>query len=196
MFSRSSHQFQSAVRICRWQKHPKRWHANGNSSKSSDQVDYIAPKALAIGSLAGLCGSLVGLGGGFVMIPMMTSRLIKLSQHQAHGTSLFAVTTTGIAGALGYSGKVDFEAAAAIAMTGMVSARLGAMATSLLSEKMLRKALGVSMICVAPLVPMKTYFMKSEKEGKKNTKDNDGSVDRLIVPAMIGKFRIFPTKAT
>ena len=192
MFSRSSHHFQSAaVRV--WKRHPKRWHASGktsNKSSSSDHnVDYIAPKALAIGSLAGLCGSLVGLGGGFVMIPMMTSKLIRLTQHQAHGTSLFAVTTTGIAGALGYSGKVDYEAAAAIAATGMVTARLGAMATSKLSEKMLRKALGVSMICVAPLVPLKTYFMKTEKETK-NTTDNNGSIDKLIVPALIGKLRI------
>ena len=32
---------------------------------------------------------------------------------------------TGIAGALGYSGKVDYEAAAAIAATGMIQLDLG-----------------------------------------------------------------------
>jgi len=35
-------------------------------------------------------GSLMGMGGGFVMIPLMTSQL-ALTQHVAHGTSLFAV---------------------------------------------------------------------------------------------------------
>ncbi|KAL7535328.1 hypothetical protein ACHAWF_005134 [Thalassiosira exigua] len=79
-------------------------------------VDQI--KAFSIGSVAGLLGSLAGMGGGFVMIPMMTAARhaistsgsrqmfwrggLGLNQHQAHGTSLFAVGTTGIAGAVGY----------------------------------------------------------------------------------------------
>lgn len=78
-------------------------------------VDQI--KSFSIGSFAGLMGSLAGMGGGFVMIPMMTAARttinsgskgmwwrggLGLSQHQAHGTSLFAVGSTGLAGALGY----------------------------------------------------------------------------------------------
>mmetsp|Transcript_799 Transcript_799/g.1890 ORF Transcript_799/g.1890 Transcript_799/m.1890 type:complete len:382 (+) Transcript_799:115-1260(+) len=81
-------------------------------------------KSFSIGSFAGLLGSLAGMGGGFVMIPMMTAARgsqgiattfaskglpspwwrggLGLHQHQAHGTSLFAVGTTGLAGALGY----------------------------------------------------------------------------------------------
>ena len=85
----------------------------------SSVVDQI--KSFSIGSLAGLLGSLVGMGGGFVMIPMMTAARqqtvatsasrgltsmwrggLGLHQHQAHGTSLFAVGTTGLAGALAY----------------------------------------------------------------------------------------------
>jgi len=49
------------------------------------------------------------MGGRFVSIPMMTAARramwrggLGLHQHQAHGTSLFAVGTTGMAGALGY----------------------------------------------------------------------------------------------
>ena len=85
-----------------------------NFSKAVFQI-----KSFTIGSFAGLLGSLAGMGGGFVMIPMMTSSAARtsvlskgnnvwwkgglgLSQHQAHGTSLFAVGTTGLAGALGY----------------------------------------------------------------------------------------------
>ena len=95
---------------------------------------------------------------------------------------------TGIAGALGYSGKVDYEAAAAIAATGMITARFGAIASSRLSERVLRKALGVSMICVAPMVPAKTYFKNTEKETP-NSKNEDR--DRLILPALIGSFSGF-----
>jgi len=128
-------------------------------------------KSFSIGSLAGILGSLVGMGGGFVMIPLMTSRSIlgsSISQHVAHGTSLFAVAATGIAGALAYSqnNSVDITSAIAITSCAMVSVRLGAKTTSKLSERTLKQALGAFMICVAPLVPAKTYLSqwKEEKE--------------------------------
>lgn len=38
------------------------------------------------GVVAGVFGSLVGMGGAFVMIPAMTG-VLKFSQHQAHGPS-------------------------------------------------------------------------------------------------------------
>lgn len=85
---------------------------------SSSLMDRI--KSFSIGSFGGILGSLAGMGGGFVMIPLMTAARqasskgvlnsfwkggLGLKQHQAHGTSLFAVGTTGLAGALGYGIK-------------------------------------------------------------------------------------------
>jgi len=134
------------------------------------------------------------------MIPMMTAARqavaastsrgvlswrggLGLHQHQAHGTSLFAVGTTGLAGALGYGihvsdgnelllqdddatnkdvkpqrGLVELDTALALAATAMVTARFGAIASSRLSERALQKALGAFMILVAPLVPGKAYL--------------------------------------
>jgi len=137
----------------------RRW--TSSDSSTSQSPSFIPIKSFLIGTTAGVCGSLAGMGGGFVMIPLMTSpHIIGLSQHAAHGTSLFAVATTGIAGALGYSGQnVDYEAALSIALCGMVSARAGALATSKMSEVALRRALGVFMLSVAPLVPAKQYLI-------------------------------------
>ena len=151
------------------------------------------PKAFAIGSLAGVCGSLAGMGGGFVMIPLMTSsRLLGLSQHQAHGTSLFAVAATGVAGALGYQGQVQYDAAAAIAACGIVTAGLGASVTTRISAVHLKKALGVFMIMVAPLVPLKAYLHQEDDSAINNGTDKTTSAEekswpqRLGPPAMIG----------
>ena len=95
------------------------------------------------------------------MIPLMTStRILNLSQHQAHGTSLFAVAATGVAGALGYEGQVQYDAAAAIAACGIVTAGIGASVTTRLSAPHLKKALGMFMILVAPLVPLKAYLQE------------------------------------
>ena len=43
----------------------------------------------AVGATAGTLGSLAGMGGGFVAIPLMTR--LGVSQHTAHGTSLVGV---------------------------------------------------------------------------------------------------------
>jgi len=162
---------------------------------------FLIPKALSIGTLAGICGSLAGMGGGFVMIPFMTSTSrywgLSLSQHQAHGTSLFAVAATGVAGALGYEGHAQYEAAAAIAAGGIITARLGASATTQLSEKVLKKYLGIFMICVAPLVPLKGYLLSQQPtpdDDDTNVSEKDDEIskptkswqERLIPPAMIG----------
>jgi len=55
---------------------------------------YQIPKAFSIGAVAGVLGSLAGMGGAFVMIPLLTGPLMRVSQHAAHGTSLFAVAGT------------------------------------------------------------------------------------------------------
>jgi uncharacterized membrane protein YfcA len=182
-----------------------------------------------MGTLAGVLGSLAGMGGGFVMIPMMTAARrsivadaaasskgpttmpswwrggLGLSQHEAHGTSLFAVGTTGLAGALGYGiragggggdddvdgepsvaaaegapttttesrarstttttsreGRVELDAALALALSAAITARFGAIASSKLSGRTLQRALGAYMIAVAPLVPARAYYLREE----------------------------------
>ena len=200
-----------------------------NFGSMPDQI-----KSFAIGSFAGLLGSLAGMGGGFVMIPLMTAARngivrggLGLSQHQAHGTSLFAVGTTGLAGALGYGistgngddivtsegksnqqpGFVELDTAVALATTAMVTARLGAISSSYLSEHVLKKCLGAFMICVAPLVPGKAYLealhdsfdptnADSQKHIEKDQAEhlqhnNLSQIERLLPASVIGLFSGF-----
>lgn len=141
------------------------------------------------------------------MIPLMTSpRILNLTQHQAHGTSLFAVAATGVAGALGYQGHVQYEAAAAIAACGIVTAGIGASVTTHLSSRSLQRALGIFMILVAPLVPLKGYLQQELDDQNQNDTEQKGDIlpadsqekqpleksssaswqQRLLPPAMIG----------
>ena len=150
-------------------------------------------KSFAVGTIAGLAGSLVGLGGGFIMIPLMTSAsFLSLSQHIAHGTSLFAVTTTGLAGGLSYGqgGNVDLYSAGAIAVTGMMTARLGAKFSNRLSQKQLKRVLGGFMVLVAPIVPLKPYLM-SYKEDKIEDDESESKLKIIAVSSCIGLFSGF-----
>jgi hypothetical protein len=127
------------------------------------------------------------MGGGFVMIPLMTSRLLQLTQHQAHGTSLFAVAATGLAGAVSYAEHVQVESAAAIAVCGVFTAAAGAQLTTKLSGRVLKRALGVLILAMAPAVPLKAYVLEhySIKEPS-GTVQERSFVQRVLPPAAIG----------
>ena len=107
------------------------------------------------------------------MIPLMTSEAVglRLSQHAAHGTSLFAVAATGLAGALSYGADVvQVPEACAIALTAVVTARWGAQATLQLSGRSLKRLLGMLMLAMAPLVPAKAYYLRQRDEQQRQRK--------------------------
>ncbi|KAJ8611421.1 hypothetical protein CTAYLR_008997 [Chrysophaeum taylorii] len=127
---------------------------------SSDVSKKMSLSGLgATGVVAGALGSLAGMGGGFVAIPMMTH--FGVGQHVAHGTSLVGVLATGCAGAVAYGldGEVDPLAALLVASTGALTARFGALAASRLEAQILKRALGVFMLVIAPVVPFKQRIM-------------------------------------
>ena len=106
-----------------------------------------------IGLLAGIFGGLVGLGGGVIMIPLLVGAL-RLTQHQAHGTSLVALVFTGIAGAVSYGmqGAVDMTASALLAATAIITARAGARFAHALQEWKLKRSFGGFLLIVSFLM--------------------------------------------
>ncbi len=95
--------------------------------------------SLLIGLAAGLMSGLMGVGGGIVMIPLMTA-FLGLTQHKAHGTSLAVIVFTAIAGALtyGFSGHTDLVIALELIAGSMVGARIGALTMNRIPARELR----------------------------------------------------------
>ena len=114
---------------------------------------------LASGTLGGFFGGLLGLGGGVIMIPLMTW-LAKVTQHQAHGTSLVAIVFTGIVGAVTYYGLggVDLKIALILAVSATITARFGALYAHSLPEKKLKVAFGCFLIFASILLVVKGYL--------------------------------------
>ncbi len=114
---------------------------------------------LLIGILGGFFGSLVGLGGGVVMIPLMVS-MKKLTQHSAHGTSLAVIVFTGLVGAITYFfyNAVDWRISIVLAVSAILTARLGALYAHSLSERKLKRAFGAFLIFVSILLLLKPYL--------------------------------------
>jgi uncharacterized membrane protein YfcA len=115
--------------------------------------------SLLIGLSAGVFGGLVGLGGGVIMIPLMVG-FGRLSQHQAHGTSLVALVFTGISGAVTYAlkGSVDIVGSLLLAVTAVATAHSGAHYAHALPEWRLKRSFGVFLIAISLLLLSRPYL--------------------------------------
>jgi uncharacterized protein len=97
-------------------------------------------------------GGLLGVGGGFVMIPLLVL-WAKLPQHQANGTSLLAIVPIAIVGALVYyfqgsRPQVDLGFALLVMFGSVIGAYLGARAMNRIPDAQLKLAVVVLMVAV------------------------------------------------
>jgi uncharacterized membrane protein YfcA len=63
-------------------------------AKSDVDTSFLVP--VAMGGLAGVLAALMGVGGGFVMVPLMLY-VLRMRMHLVAGTSLFQILLTGAA---------------------------------------------------------------------------------------------------
>ena len=112
-----------------------------------------AARLIAIGVVTGLAGGLLGVGGGFVMVPAMV-HLLKTPQREANGTSLAVIVPIALVGAtiLGGGHQVDVEVAIALAIGAVGGAVAGARLSRRISDAGLRRAFGVLAIVVGLLM--------------------------------------------
>ena len=106
--------------------------------------------ALLAGIAAGSAGGLFGVGGGLVLIPILTSAL-GLTQHRAHGTSLAVIGFAALVSVMVYGshGNVAWVTAALIAAGSLLTARLGARLAARTSPRGLTRAVAVFLAVVA-----------------------------------------------
>lgn len=104
---------------------------------------------LGVGVVVGLMSGLLGVGGGIIMVPVITLLWHK-PIHVAIGTSLAVMVPTAIAGALRHSysyHSVDFTLAAMMAVGAIVGSYfLGAPLSNHLPGATLQKVFGVTMV--------------------------------------------------
>jgi hypothetical protein len=107
-------------------------------------------RALVAGLVAGFAGGLFGVGGGIVLVPMLTGWL-ALTQHQAHGTSLAAIGATAIAGLAVYGshGNVAWWTALPVGVASALGARWGARLAARLNSAALARVFAAFLVLVA-----------------------------------------------
>lgn len=121
-------------------------------------------KALALGALVGVVSGLVGAGGGFLIVPVLTL-FGGLAMREAVGTSLFVITLQSAAGFAGQMGSVslDVPLVATVAGASALGALGGAWASGRVPAASLRRAfawlvLVMGLFVVAKQLPLTVFL--------------------------------------
>jgi uncharacterized membrane protein YfcA len=114
--------------------------------------DVEAPKVVLAGALVGVLTGFFGVGGGFVIVPVLTL-WFGMSFRRAVGTSLVIITITGVAALASHVATgttIDVPITAALAGGTM----LGALVGSRVSDRLPQRALGQAFALVVGAVAL------------------------------------------
>lgn len=112
------------------------------SASGSDAAEPARPRTwlyVFVGVLAGFYSGFLGLGGGFVIVPLLT-RFGRFAMRQAVGTSLVAITVLAVPGTITHAllGNIDWTIGVALIAGIIPGALLGARISLGSSERFLR----------------------------------------------------------
>ncbi|WLD92944.1 sulfite exporter TauE/SafE family protein [Alkalihalobacillus sp. AL-G] len=101
-------------------------------------------KTIIIGFIGGFLSSALGVGGGFVMVPLLIS-LMGFESRKAVGTSLVSVFLIVIAGFLSYAVVIEFDFIVALLLIAgaLFGGQIGAKLTGLYSDSQIKTYFGL-----------------------------------------------------
>ncbi len=136
--------------------------AQAEVAGKSPRFQKMTRRQLAIGAgiglLAGVASGYVGVGGGFIMVPLMLS-LVGIAMKQASGTSLIAVAILAIPGVVEQVllGNVQYLAGIAVAIGSIPGAVVGARLLRVVPERQLRFLFGFFLIVAAAVLVLNEF---------------------------------------
>ena len=106
---------------------------------------------LAIGLIAGVMSSMVGIGGGLIIVPSLVI-FLAMGQKMAQGTSLaMLLPPIGILAVVNYykSGFIDFKVAGILCIAFVIGSYFGSKVALNLQESTLKRIFGVFLAVLA-----------------------------------------------
>jgi hypothetical protein len=113
---------------------------------------------LSEGVMVGMLTGLVGVGGGFAIVPALVL-LAKVPMKQAVGTSLLIITANSMAGLLSYFGHVslDWHLMVSFIFAASLGTIPGAYLARFISAQQLQKTFGYFLLAIATFVLVQNY---------------------------------------
>lgn len=145
---------------------PRAGRAGGNvqaaSAKAVPDQPVLSRKqylqGACIGLIAGLASGYVGVGGGFIMVPLMLA-VLDIPMSLASGTSLIAIMILAIPGVIeqGLLGNIDYLAGIAIVVGSIPGALVGARLVRVVPERQLRFIFGGFLLVAAVMLTLNEF---------------------------------------
>ena len=143
---------------------------------------------LVFGLAVGFIGALFGVGGGFILVPLLTF-IFNVDAHSAIGTSLAAIMFTGFSSATAYfrQGRIDWKLALAMETSTMPGALTGAFLTTYFPSKTLKVFLAALLLFLAVSMILKK---ESTNPISNRAEENSGKLcwDRVVTDSRGEKF--------
>ncbi len=112
-------------------------------------IPLLCAQAVVVGIITGL----VGVGGGFMIVPALVL-LTGLSMKVAVGTSLFIIALNSFSGFVGYLGmfEIDWAFLAKFSGFSILGILVGSQLVQFISQRMLKKSFGVFLIFMGAFI--------------------------------------------
>ncbi len=106
---------------------------------------------IGLGVSVGLFGTLIGAGGGFVLMPILLLMYPHASADELTGISLAVVFANALAGSEAYAfmGRIDYKSGLIFAAATIPGAIIGAVNTEIVSRHLFNGIFGILLIAVA-----------------------------------------------
>lgn len=119
---------------------------------------------IAVGLGAGTLGSMLGVGGGIIMVPALT--FLGLPPAQTAATSLFAVSSTSVSSTVAYSRqkRIDYRRGIELAAAAIPGAVLGPFILGQVAPDDFKVYFGVLLIAVGIYIAFRSSILREKKE--------------------------------
>lgn len=113
----------------------------------------MAIGVLLVSIFVGIVSSMLGLGGGFLMVPIL-SIVLLFPIKNAIGTSMVSVMIMGLSATIAYyrKGLIDLRVCMPLTLGAVVGAQLGATLTGILSGVLLTRIFGLFLVAISVLM--------------------------------------------
>jgi uncharacterized membrane protein YfcA len=106
---------------------------------------------IALGLVAGAYGTLIGAGGGFILIPALVLIYPRLSATQLTAVSLAAIFVNSVSGSISYARlrRIDYSTGVVLAIATVPGAILGAIVVGYLPRRAFYVVMGIALVLVS-----------------------------------------------
>ena len=140
---------------------------------------------IGLGILVGTFGTLIGAGGGFILVPVLLFLFPNLKPDVVTSISLAVVFLNAASGSVAYARlkRIDYKSAIIFAIATLPGSIIGALVTSHLPRHIFNVILGILLISVS------IYLMvRPEQQSSANNEHNTHFVKRTIIDVYKEKY--------